>query len=1599
VNLKHVEACVKREYADFPAWEDSINMASYRRLLLMWDICCRAYPSLILYLTGRPPVDEIDCAFLCKKGVDDDQSGLGLQVGFSRKSAISLGNLLWCGWGRANKDPESAVEAKAEGWKNLVDGCVTPKLWTVSDPAEFVIPPDLKRRHANKMGHIYCEGSVERLTGAFLTMFVSKEFSYLKSDESGQLGADKSPTCMPLLFCQPSCNHRPYETAHLKNKVEDIIATNLSNPQLDYLGAGSGALCALVYKEQICGRMSTDDPRLIKPVMESLQSRTKIEVSRCTRATAVNSEDIKKLAKIFGITITAPEGLYEDFEAHADKMAGDCSGADASGPGLLRTKKEKVDFFKKRGEVCWEFSYLLRYLCKMFGGFRKLEDILGFHKVLAEALGVRDQAPPRNVPDLLEECRTYLHALTPLRIGLIEGLGRMLACMYHSRMFHPETNDASLIERYSDVDNDKAATYLQKVEDRSNFKQNLSVTAYLEAVTRPSVKVLIHNPVCFEDGGFRHDDSELSRQDMCCMADISKDLQGAATIAESTSLVSLLKGYFQQLSSKRDEAMENYFEKPIEFSQDMVTKRELRKSTSKRAVSANRVNEVGNCAIRLLQLVDYLLDEPTKELTKWIDDWTTDLPKFTWEPNQAIKDDEIERLGLTTVSLTSTRMILYKAFANIFGKQLVGVGPYCQKRSVIVNHAPTKTYELLAFVGLAMDYWYDNRTLASLQSMVTNNGAPSTKGRDHLSTYVERGCFNDKRERIVVPRAAGDTGEWESTPLNKIKPVPALPLFFPGSKDPFDSACLKATTFVYMNFLQKPSWTLLRTLQNCYIFHQCFRWPEPKPGVKRVPEPIKARLRGFETFKSETEYRFFVNCTASVVHAIDTFGLLLPYDNESIVELPPDDPEGELSNSPVKATASGKKKRKRESKGKGKAPQLTDPDLSGLEMALSPNAWERLVPTYNDSAVVKKCRERGANFQGLVSLIAFLLLRHPEILRFHKNTFDGIGCNGTGETGEKLGATRPADWKFGFCLFEHGIDKPVGYNLTELISLLLTGSLPTRGGRLIVTDDEKKRLKAAMDEYNYDSYRKAWKDPNSFCDVSPSGAPTTVAPRKILQWIPKEVDGNPLEDPEYLAQMKVRLLLFYPPEDTDTDTDTDDKDPKRDDKPKPDTDTKSADKDTKSAGKDTKSADDKDGSTDNQDADNPTRPTTRSTTQPNKPDKSTTEDDADAADAAVVQPTVSHSDSEEQGSQKKLSKKEQEAKEEAKLLDNVEAAWHSRLTTNPNTNNNTILLDAKHGESDLRELIEHDHSGERVKKHMEKFVKKYVLPEVEKQFNDKSECENTVRPYFDSIIKEVLTWQYIALNPQSERMDVLCPLLGSRWVGRYCQSIMSFFKGRYWAHQAEHDATKQMISRTYTGECKRPVLDDYLIAHCFTPRSDKISDMDPEILREDMEWAVEQATTSLVLNLLRRSNMMYVSGNTNDDQYQTFTTADVPKLVPKDIIKMVFSGFFPDDANAKENYATVFFGDVSDGGKEWKIFTALVTRLYERTQSVYKKMMKDHRGGRDFVLKDYLDKSRPSNASSEGSTKTPPPKRTKKSPPSRSSSSSKSSSKSTRSPK
>ena len=632
IDLSKIEQLVKCKPSTIATCEKS-----YYYYLQLWQFCCRKNFSLAIYITGSPPVDEVSCSYLVLGDNDDkddkddnddkddkddnddmDDSndnddkddpnpktyGLRLHCGFSLQSSFSLYNNIWSGFGRICQfdAPFRASMELPDSWKEILDNELHRKDPPTRDPV-IVAPPTLKKEQ--RVGEedsdnyeLAAEAIMDKVSPLFLSMFMAKGYAHvvyppenvsLNEEDPVQQFKKTGPLTVPFQVCQPRVNHRSYTSSFVRDSVIPKMTENVMGTSQDYFG--QSAIYVMMYMEanrdlendEYDEKDEQKKPSLwnhvqILPVLDGLVDRTNtLGMDKRSIAMPVSPKEVQELARIFGVDLNE---IGDPLEYNAD-VANFVQGTMFAYATQRNTKEEKRarQAFQKRGQVCWVFCHVLQSICQKFHGFSTTKSILQFRETLLKELGL-EMEYPNNIPDLLEETRSLLHAVTALRIGVIEGLSRMLACYYHSRFMYPEVNQQQLLDRYLQ------GPHLAR---HHLFRRSLlpdlddeDVTSYLRGLTVMGTKTYVYNPFCLVEEKLWPISKGFSKEDIGYMFSLSRVHQNSASQTQETNMQQLIKGYFEWIKnhSKKDTVAEYILDPPVP--QHGVEKINKRKAGGKR---------------------------------------------------------------------------------------------------------------------------------------------------------------------------------------------------------------------------------------------------------------------------------------------------------------------------------------------------------------------------------------------------------------------------------------------------------------------------------------------------------------------------------------------------------------------------------------------------------------------------------------------------------------------------------------------------------------------------------------------------------------------------------------------------------------------------------------------------------------------------------------------------------------------------------------------------------------------------------------------------------------------------------------------------------
>ena len=1117
----------------------------YRLVLDLWDMLCRAFPSLPVYVTARPPVDHVDCQYLCDK--DDSNRiryNLQLTAGFSLQSCVSLLNMLWAGGHRIQTNGSNAYPFVADGETKIKDyrtSCreeTSAPDWTAGNPkdlsalARYGIESIALRDDPDDRHLKYFEGTIGGLSPLFLTMFLAKGMTYVKRPKDYKLKGTSMEagghtavfdvnrsTAMPYLFCQPTCNIRGYTYSNLKQKVLDGIKTNLEQPDAGHDAFRSATLYCMMYREELCGAedLADDDNLLsVRPVQDLIRGAVGLKQKFVSTAAPVTTEDVEILIDLFRV----PKDLLK------------ASLSSKAYKSLMQSMKaypeESRKYLEARAGACWRFAFVMSYICKAFDGFSTLSQIFRFRGVLVRRLGLERLDPPYNVPDLLEECRTMLHAITPCRIGLVEGLGRMLIAFYTSRFMYPEDTDSTLVDRCLRTSEDALKSVLPA--EWLGIQARKDYTSYLSSVSHQATKTVFLFPASFtEEGDLPDHKDRFFKRDLTVMDHVSQKHQNIADKTETAAMRDILKRYFTYIvSGKNIGTVAKYVYRPPPLAENGVqgsstdSKQHTRKQESLWRYSH---------AMRSGSLIQFLAKNGPSVLKTWI-------VNFGSAYGGAVSANHKMMFGYDVGQTSDGATALHLAYMRLSHITKNGSGPFFERWTPpdkSTTDAPRQTWEILGMLTLALDYYYDNATLQTLGNMLSQDCKPSMSGTTFLKAHIADGLFKVPSTEIGFPAAGTVSAVSQGDVLETWS-------IFPSTKEPFSSAGMRSMTTMFLNHLHKPALSLLYGLEQDYVFSRCFDLtghlvvhPEENPTKDHV-----TRYTKLGKVRNELNYKLFVNLTTAIVDAIATFGMLLPYWKESAkikfasvanVAVKVEQPEKETPGKdvPPKATSDDESG---DDDDDGAPPEEPVADTAanvfaqgeevvGLELALSPTAWLAVSGVDQPSPVLDNT---GANIQGMIALIVFLITRQRHVLCVdHWNLYKNVDVNGiaTVHADDKNWYDEPKNWPVRFLFFVdrgnyqpnsqedgEGLRYPRSYTLAEVISILLTNRVYGNDEvEPLLQEEDRAALQNAMDKFTFRHYEKAFVNPKGFAHVDLSGRSLDLSRGKVTTWgsLPKAV--------------------------------------------------------------------------------------------------------------------------------------------------------------------------------------------------------------------------------------------------------------------------------------------------------------------------------------------------------------------------------------------------------------------------------------------------------------------------------------------------------------
>ena len=1148
-------------------------MRIYNTYLLLWDMCCRVYPSLPLHLTARPVFELLSGSYISRGPKDQEQYGMTVSFGIRHQHLWSLRNLFYVGvtqmcpnpsighgddeyarwvaecdkvrseefprdnflkhtisWPTVEKqkiaDPNMPMTLSPNRRKFFFEDVVViddekegtneAKMTEVDKEANNVVADEgdtktkakkNKKRRKKKVPspeksipdvNVSAHCSVGDLSPLFLSMFIAKGYTSFDSTSTYGGITHNNPATLPLLFTQPRCNHRDYTVEQLREKVRYIMDSNLKGPKADFFQ--QQAIYCMLYEIQLGERLldlNDDDILYLRPAMECLKDTESSPTTNAnfSRATAAKKSSLQKLAVAFGLPFEghmADDGKLDD--STLNQISEIINGLPQQETFDAGRSDRVSSFLKTRATNCWKFSYLLKNICALFNGLSTLTDIFRFRSKLIRALCIPEIQPPSTVPELLEECRTYLHALTPLRVGVIEGLGRMLAVFYHSRFLYPETGLVALYQRY--LGKKELIQNHVLPEERIGMDRR-ECGHYLKAITVQSLKVIIHNPAVLSKADRKgYSTLDMIEQDVQYMALLSNIHQNSAALVESTSLAQLLKNYFRFIKDRHNQDVGEYILNPTGNKEDVDPTPTGKNNKTKKGLTSKRDNNSN--WYRLDHFVQYLIENPPKALETWIIDTQKNTHGIDWRALD-FSSGQKKKYGLQDKNIDDARYCLMLLFTKLVGrKQNHGCGPYSATYKREPNHGTWSGYRMMAPVGLCLDFWYDNHTLERLIAMISNNGVAPKDGSDFLLQHSQHGLLHKsigQDGELLYPLPANyDIFDVHIDPDRSVNNIGMETMkLFPTSIDTnhYTKENLEMTEYVYFNQLQKPSLALHRCILHEWKFYYCID-AEKKIATKNASMAPK--------WWPEVEYKFFVNISTEIVHIVSEFGLQLPYWSESVETL-----VRERSQAPERKTKEEKENEKNNpgtkdttTRERGRVKELT-----GIKLALSPNRWQKHV-TIKDP-------HKGANVQGVIGLIVFLVARHRDILRLSEKTFENVDKSGLRTTSDGQILDRPEQWPVYFDFFE---SKDDCLTLFEVVMVILTNKRRAAEDSGFLTQAQMKRVLNALDGFTDQWYQLLLTKPRDVGDSDPFGR-TPV--KSFSAW------GDLKEDDDLVAAM------FEPP--------------------------------------------------------------------------------------------------------------------------------------------------------------------------------------------------------------------------------------------------------------------------------------------------------------------------------------------------------------------------------------------------------------------------------------------------------------------------------------
>ena len=312
-------------------------------------------------------------------------------------------------------------------------------------------------------------------------------------------------------------------------------------------------------------------------------------------------------------------------------------------------------------------------------------------------------------------------------------------------------------------------------------------------------------------------------------------------------------------------------------------------------------------------------------------------------------------------------------------------------------------------------------------------------------------------------------------------------------------------------------------LQNYYMYRCLFTGPDGNSNFEAN------RCKHIAIFRRQVTWKMKSALAYKILLALNKYGILLPYGSHTVMSASKTKEEPHYEKKAVEIIKIDEDTDDEQNRDNPDAPRLPlttanapgpnaeaggkqskDPrSFRGLRLALSPNAWMEVVKPEAGTEVY------GANFFGIISLISFLVTRHPRVLTVDPSLWKEMNEYGKiSIEGEEDPPITPDYYtaSFSFCERHKRKMDDVGYfwfSLDQVISILLTNrpGFNEHEQKKVLDEREQAVVQDAVNQFRWEHYQRALKNENEFTQVDRFG-------RRIVH----KVDSWN-KHPEYLGQL------------------------------------------------------------------------------------------------------------------------------------------------------------------------------------------------------------------------------------------------------------------------------------------------------------------------------------------------------------------------------------------------------------------------------------------------------------------------------------------------